>query len=196
MKNKLRKIKFKKNPLSYIIIAVFCFILISLMSTNVSFSKFITGANLFSTTRVAQIVINVIETEGKTNDTELLYRDSKYSYYFTVTNKKDEQVSEVICEYFIKIDAVENYIDENGDNAYQLYRIEEDGITLTPVNMNNNISAVASILGFKTTNGNNETTINENAQNYVLEYYPISTTSNTSGENLFTVKVIASQLEE
>jgi len=162
--------------------------MLAFISADFSYAKFTSQKSLNASSRVAQIVIDVVETDT-TTETDLLYKTTTYEYNFTVTNKKDENISEVVIEYYITVDDYDkNYIEETGVNAYKLYRIENDN-TRTLVSIQNGTTLQPVTLGTVASG-----TINEDTHNYVLVYYPISTTSGANGEFMFSINISASQV--
>lgn len=183
-----------KLDIIYIIpIIISIFILIAFLTINYSYAKYVSQSSLSAGARVAKVVIGVTETYSD-NATELNYRTDVYEYYFTIANTKNEDLSEVVLEYYISItDNGVDYIEKYGENAYKLYRIENDN-TRTLINTENGTTTTAVILGETTTTADNKIMINAQEHNYVLVYYPIAVTTNVNGEKLFSINVAASQI--
>jgi len=189
----MKKTKNKYDIIYIIPIIISIFILIAFLTINYSYAKYVSQSSLIAGARVAKVVIDV-EESSIGNVTELTYRNDTYEYYFTVSNTKDDTKSEVVVEYYVSIDDNGlDYIEKSGENAYKLYRIENDG-TRTLVNTANGTTTEAVTLGTATVGPGNTITINAEEHNYVLVYYPISVTVNTNGESLFKINVAASQI--
>lgn len=189
----------KRNSFKYyisyaLLVAVCCFVLVALvLSVEVSYAKYFSQDSINASSRVAKVIVNVEETVG--NESELIYKSANYEYYFSVSNTQNGETSEVVVEYYINLeDNDKNYIAKDGTNAYKLYRIETNN-TRTLVAMANDITVNAITLGSVTVNTDNTASIVAQTHNYVLVYYPISTTNNDSEETLFSIGVTASQLE-